>query len=275
MSQQELEERSLSREVMPPFSEDYARYYDLFYEGKPYEKECDYLEQVLTRFSEKSPKKLLELGCGTGGHALVLASRGYQVAAVDRSLAMLQRAREKMEKRRVSFELFQQSMAQLDLPYRADVAFSLFHAINYLSFPEELIAAFKRVRAHLKRGGLFLFDFRWGVPALLHFAPRRVKIVEREGERVVRISETEVDRFHQIYTTVYTCRVYEKEREKKEFQEEHKVSFFFLKELEQYLKAAGFELLQIFPYLSLAPFSGEVLSNWTLLAVAKKRREVK
>jgi predicted TPR repeat methyltransferase len=54
---------------------DYAKYYDLLYQEKNYEEECDFIEQVFRGFSKLKVKSILELGCGTGGHAIPLARR--------------------------------------------------------------------------------------------------------------------------------------------------------------------------------------------------------
>lgn len=40
---------------------DYAKYYDLIYKDKDYEKEVDFIENI---FWKNKPKKILEVGCG-------------------------------------------------------------------------------------------------------------------------------------------------------------------------------------------------------------------
>src|SRR2546421_4292571 len=73
----------------------FARYYDLIYHGLVnYEGDVDFLESVFRRF-HIAPKRVLDLGCGTGNHDLPLARRGYRVTGIDQSREMLALARKK------------------------------------------------------------------------------------------------------------------------------------------------------------------------------------
>lgn len=74
---------------------EYAEYYDLMYKDKDYEKEVDFIEEVLRKYSKFSVKKILDAGCGTGGHAIPLAKRGYEVVGFDSLKSMIKKAREK------------------------------------------------------------------------------------------------------------------------------------------------------------------------------------
>jgi len=71
---------------------DYAKYYDLIYKDKDYEKEVDFIENI---FWKNRPKKILEVGCGTGNYTKILLKRGYEVTALDISEDMLKIAEEK------------------------------------------------------------------------------------------------------------------------------------------------------------------------------------
>src|SRR4051812_45289036 len=74
----------------------YARFYDTMYKEKDYQAECKFIEEATAMFSStKKPKTILDLGCGTGGHALLLADKGYKVHGVDFSSEMLKQAKEK------------------------------------------------------------------------------------------------------------------------------------------------------------------------------------
>src|SRR5438477_349480 len=55
------------------------------YSGKDYEGECGLIVEAVQRFGLDPTRSILDLGCGTGGHAIPLARRGYEVVGVDRS----------------------------------------------------------------------------------------------------------------------------------------------------------------------------------------------
>ena len=51
-----------------------AKYYDLFYSNKSYEKEVLFLKNLIG-----NKKTILDVGCGTGIHMNLLEKYGYQV----------------------------------------------------------------------------------------------------------------------------------------------------------------------------------------------------
>lgn len=71
-----------------PFSADYDRFVN-WRERLAYE--LPFIEQQLTA---ANARRVLDVACGTGMHAIALAQRGYDVAGADLSAGMIERARE-------------------------------------------------------------------------------------------------------------------------------------------------------------------------------------
>ncbi len=80
------------------FFENYAEAYDKesFTQGTV--GEVDFIEREIN--SDKG-KRILDIGCGTGRHAIELAKRGYDVTGVDLSPAQVNKAVQKAEKEMV------------------------------------------------------------------------------------------------------------------------------------------------------------------------------
>src|SRR5512136_1906001 len=66
----------------------YSRYYNLLYKDKDYKGEADYVHRLIEKH-RPGAKSILDLGCGTGRHDLLLAEKGYAVTGVDMSEDML------------------------------------------------------------------------------------------------------------------------------------------------------------------------------------------
>jgi tellurite methyltransferase len=108
----------------------------------------------------------LDLACGTGRHALLLAARGQHVTAIDGSAAALeileQRSREshRLARRKPSIGSPQGSRASIDL-VQADLehvalprgSFALVLCVHYLQR-----SLFPQIEAALVRGGMLLFE---------------------------------------------------------------------------------------------------------------------
>ena len=73
--------------------------------------EVDFIEQELN-FDKTN--WILDIGCGTGRHAIELARRGYQIVGVDLSESQLERARDKAQKAGVKVGFIQKDARQLD-----------------------------------------------------------------------------------------------------------------------------------------------------------------
>jgi hypothetical protein len=58
------------------FGKDYSTMYDLLYEDKNYDLECDLFEKIFHDYGTFPVHSILDLECGTRNHALRLAERG-------------------------------------------------------------------------------------------------------------------------------------------------------------------------------------------------------
>jgi 2-polyprenyl-3-methyl-5-hydroxy-6-metoxy-1,4-benzoquinol methylase len=249
------------------FDSEYAQYYDVLYGDKDYESECDFLEQIFERFLSRKPVSVLDVGCGTGGHAIPLARKGYSVTGIDVSEAMIAVARKKAEQEGLGIPFHVCAMQDLELCQRFDVVVAMFNAINYVTADEGLQRAFTGIRRHVRSDGLFLFDFRNGITSLRSYSPVRIKWVEDGQRRVLRISETRLDAMEQLFCTTYTCLIFEGDRVVKQFEDEHIVRFLFPREVRHYLKETGFELLRLCRFLDLDTLATE--EDWNIMVIAR------
>ena len=121
-------------------------------------KRADWLERAF-RKSAIPVKSVLDLGCGTGTIACLLAERGYDVIATDLSEEMLTQAACKaadLEERAPVFLC--QTMPRLRLVEQVDAVISTVDAVNYLTRETDIRETFRRVFRWLKDGGAFIFD---------------------------------------------------------------------------------------------------------------------
>ncbi len=247
----------------------YAKYYDHIYIDKDYKKECDFLEYIFQNFSESRVKTMLDLACGSGGHAIPLAERGYEVLGVDASEAMIEIARNKAENAGVDIKFEVMKMEELSLPEKFDVIICMFSGIDYIESYDALSEALKRIRTHLSEDGLLVFDFWNGFAVLTSFSPTRVKVAEHQGKKVIRVSRTELDAIKQICKVDFDCTVLEGNFVIDHFQEKHDVRFYFPEEIKNYLSEAGLRTMKICPFMDLHGRMDEKI--WNLTVIAKIR----
>ncbi|MEG1988928.1 MAG: methyltransferase domain-containing protein [Oscillibacter sp.] len=131
--------------------------YDALMADASYCKRADYLERQF-RKSAIPVRTVLDLACGTGTIACLLAERGYQVVATDGSEEMLTQAMVKAEALSAPPLFLHQSMPRLRLLEPVDAVVSTLDSLNYLTSVKDLRETFRRVYRWLKPGGQFLFD---------------------------------------------------------------------------------------------------------------------
>lgn len=249
--------------------EKYGKYYDLIYQDKDYNKECDFLEDIFQKYSERPVRTILDAGCGTGGHAVILARRGYSVVGIDASEIMIKRAKEKA-KNNLDLKFYVGDIRNLNLRKKFDACIAMFAVMNYFPENSDIRKALINIRKHLKPGSLFISDF-WNGLAVLRILPSvRAKVVENGKIKIIRIATPELDAFNHICKVNYHLIVIKEKMIADEIKETHIIRFLFPQEMIHYLKETNFEVLKICPFLNL---KGKVDENvWNITVVAKTIR---
>jgi SAM-dependent methyltransferase len=233
------------------FGATYADCYDLFYRTKDYAAECDFLEMIFKRYVAASIHSIVDLGCGTGGHSLRLAERGYAVTGVDRSEEMLRQARSKVVPGSTSPVFYQGDIRTLALGRTFDAAIMLFAVMSYLTANADLAAALTAIRRHLTLGGLFVADFWYGPAVLAQRPTDRVGEWSQNGAQVLRMAHSRLDLDRQTVEVNYRLLRLRGAYVEAEAKETHVMRFLFPQELAYFASQAGFELVRLLPFAML------------------------
>lgn len=248
----------------------YARYYDLLYRDKDYAGEARFVHEQLGKHGVVAGR-LLELGCGTGRHAVEFAKLGWTVDGVDLSQTMVQqaqeRARQQPQEIRSRLQFQQGDVRSADTSQVYDAVISLFHVMSYQTSNADLAAAFATAARHLRPGGLFLFDFWYG-PAVLADPPVvRVKRLEDEAVQVTRLAEPELRPNENQVAVNYHVFIKDKSTSAyTELTESHPMRYLFLPEMNLMLQQAGLTNLASGAWGGPAPLSKSTWYGW-LVAV--------
>ena len=103
--------------------EQYAPWYDLLYQDKDYVSETSFVDEQLRRHGAGTGT-LLDLGCGTGVHAVEFARKGWTVTGIDLSAGGLR--------------VRQGDVSEIGPEREFDAAVSLFHVASYQTSPAKL-----------------------------------------------------------------------------------------------------------------------------------------
>jgi SAM-dependent methyltransferase len=225
----------------------YAHYYDLLYRDKDYLSETAFVFGLTQKFSP-STRTILELGCGTGGHALHLAKRGLVVHGVDMSHQMLEEAQKKREMLlpgmadNLSFSLGDVRNTRIAKEF--DCVISLFHVVSYQTRNEDVAATFLTAKHHLNPGGIFIFDCWYG-PAVLTARPEvRVKRFEDDSYSIIRIAEPVMYPNENLVDVNYTVLIKDKLKATvEELKETHRMRYFFYPEIEMLCAQNSLEII--------------------------------
>jgi SAM-dependent methyltransferase len=135
------------------FNEDFERA-NLRLSNDQIRREVDFIEESL---GVASGGIVLDLGCGSGNHAVELASRGYGVVGYDLSLYQLALASDIANERGQKLNFLQGDMREMAFEEMFDGIFSWNTSFGYFE-EEKNVHVAERVFQALRPGGMFLID---------------------------------------------------------------------------------------------------------------------
>ncbi|WP_227267925.1 class I SAM-dependent methyltransferase [Roseobacter weihaiensis] len=104
------------------------------------------------------PRRILDIGCGTGRFARALASAGYATTAIDPAPQMVAAAKSKSGANEVMWVVG--FVADLDQKERFDAAVMTGHAFQCLLAEDQVLALFRDVAIRMSEGASFWFETR-------------------------------------------------------------------------------------------------------------------
>lgn len=251
---------------MSCFKKEYSNLYDLIYKKKNYKKEFFFIKKIIHKHL-KSPKNILDLGCGTGNYSNLMTKLGLDVVGVDRSKHMLSIAKKKYQfNSKIKF--FNSSIQNLNLKKKFDIVSALFHILSYQIRLQDIKKFFYNSRKHLKKNGLLIFDF-WFKDGVINLRlPLKCLKVSNNKYSVYRITRPRwLKKKNQIHDIHEVIVVNKKSNKTRIFKEIHKMRYFQLSAIKKYLRLFNFKYL-----LSLDLLTNKFPSKntWGALIVARK-----
>lgn len=134
------------------YYEKYSKYYDTIHIDKDYEIESNLINKYST-----NKNSLLDVGCGTANHSIILSEYFKKIVGVDLSKSMLNEAKKKIDLLKISnVELTNSELCSIDGTF--DTIISMFNVVNHIQSLEDLSMFFEDVKNKLNEDGIFIFD---------------------------------------------------------------------------------------------------------------------
>lgn len=132
--------------------------YMVVYRHRDWKQAGQEISQMANWLALPAEAAVLDIGCGTGRHALALADCGYAMTGLDLSPVLLEQARLRDAERRVNWVLGDmRRLPFADASFQAAV--NLFTSFGYFSQEQDNVAVLREVARVLIPRGAFLVDF--------------------------------------------------------------------------------------------------------------------
>jgi len=244
----------------------YARKYDdeCFTQGTT--GECDFIEREI---GADKGKRILDLGCGTGRHAIELARRGYRVIGADLSESQLARAREKAATAGVSIAFQRHDARKLPFRNEFDLVVMLCEGAFPLMETDEMnYDILAGATAALRPGGKLIFTTLNGLFPLFHSVKDFLANAAKDGHAVTSDCSFDLMTFRDRNT----LSIEDDDGRKRELRCDER--YYVPSEITWLLKSLGMAEIDIFGAKLGAYCRADKLTteDYEMLVVAEKRR---
>jgi SAM-dependent methyltransferase len=191
---------------------------------------------------------VVEFGCGTGRVLLPVAEAGIEIAGVDNSPAMLEKARAKLEGRDLPASLHLGDMVDFDLGRTFALVTIPFRAFAHVLEAKDHVRLFQNMRRHLAPGGRLIFDFFHPKLALLATGQKDWLDMEREedGRKIRRYASATPHAATQINDIRFRWEIEQPSGEIERLESSFKMRWFYRFEIEHLLERCGLEIESLY-----------------------------
>ncbi len=214
--------------------------YDRLTDDIDYSAVVSFYDEIIKKEGLR-PRTAVDLACGTGSVAVLLAHKGLQVVGVDMSEEMLTVAYDKACSLKNPPRFVCQKLQELHLPRGVDLAACALDSLDYITEPDDCAEAIRRVYKALNPGGIFIFDVN---------TPEKLRAMDGqmfldEDDDVYCVWRGEFDEKTNICS--YAMDLFQRRGDTwvRSF-EEHREYAYSQEKLTEYLRHAGFTDIQVF-----------------------------
>ncbi len=253
--------------------------YAPFYDGSGQLRFAVLMGQYLSELLDRHPvagRRALDVACGTGTLALLLADDGWDVTGLDSSAAMLEQADAKAESMTIggSVTFVQGDMRALPTnderpitkdqrshidtlsslvlrPSSFNLVTCVYDSLNYLLDERELAACLEGMACVLAPGGLLVADMN--TRSFLEYDWGTCEVIEQAG--LVQVSQTYFDPTAECSTMVLSCFAGDDQRGYTRFDETHIERAYAPEVVEHLICSAGLELEALYDCFTFQPIA--------------------
>lgn len=226
--------------------------------------ECDFIESEI---AHDIKLKIIDIGCGTGRHAIELTKRGYNVTGVDLSDSQLKRASKKAAERNLNIKFEKHDARNLPFNNEFDLAIMLCEGGFPLMETDEMnFQILQSAAKSLKHNGKFIFTTLNGLFPLFHSVKDFFAAETKEGNAAYSQNTFDLLTFRDHNITTFV----DDDGNKKELVCNER--YYVPSEINWLLKSLGFKSVEFFG-AKLGEFSrGDKLTteDFEMLVVAGK-----
>lgn len=218
--------------------DNYGENYDkeIFTQGT--KGECDFIEKEI---DYNKSLKIIDVGCGTGRHAIELTKRGYYVTGIDLSECQLIKAKQKAEKENLTIEFLMHDARNLPFENQFDVAIMLCEGGFPLMETDEMnFEILKSVSKSLKNKSKIIFTTLNGLFPLFNSIDDFHEGIHEGEEAQYKSNHFDLMTMRDYNTTTFT------DDDGNEYQLDCNERYYIPSEITWLLKSLGFSKVEIF-----------------------------
>ena len=247
-----------------------ARFYDKIWGRYDYDGDVKFLVDL---FRKHHCRSVIDIGCGTGNHALRLSKLGYQVTGVDVSPTMLKIARKKDKERKIRFTRGDMRKLEKAIPKGQifDTAICLGQVFYHLMTNKDVQVFLNRLHKILKQNGLFVFNARNAKKINEEYLNKLLldHIVNEEKLQLLMLAHNTRDSQDAniiVWNPIYLM----KENDKVNLQiREHRLRWFKFSTLKRIVTENGFEIIATYSGPTKEKFNENEHTDMWFVTIAK------